>query len=96
MACSELVKVNLTIIIIQRITHAFDYTFNCAFDKSNVCGSHSNANANVQGTHSNANANALNILWKHLNAHSNAHSNAFAFVNKPVGYPLGCTTEVTD
>ena len=43
-------KVNLTMIIIQRITHAFD----CAFDTSNVCGSHSNAN--VCGTHSNANA----------------------------------------
>ena len=38
MACCELVKVNLTIVIIQRITHAFD----CAFDKSNVCGSHAN------------------------------------------------------
>ena len=36
MACCELVKVNLTIIIIQIITHTFD----CAFDKSNVCGSH--------------------------------------------------------
>ena len=87
MACSELVKVNLTIIVIQRITHAFDCTFDCAFDKSNVSGSHSKANANVQSTHSNA--NALNILWKHLNAHSNAqhsnaHSNAFAFVNKSV------------
>ena len=32
MACCELVKVNLTIIIIQRITHTFD----CAFEKSNV------------------------------------------------------------
>ena len=42
--CCELVKVNLTIIMIQRITHAFDSTFDCAFDKSNVCGSHSNAN----------------------------------------------------
>ena len=70
MACCELVKVNLTIIIIQRITYAFDCTFGCAFDKSNVCGSH---------------ANAFAILWSHLNAHSNAqHSNAFAFVNKPV------------
>ena len=29
MACCELVKVNLTIIIIKRITHTFD----CAFDK---------------------------------------------------------------
>ena len=48
MACSELVKVNLTIIIIQRITYAFDFTFDCAFDKLNVCGSHSNANANVK------------------------------------------------
>ena len=37
-------KVNLTIIIIQRIAHAFDCVFSCAFDKSNVCGSHSNAN----------------------------------------------------
>ena len=36
-------KVNLTTIIIQRITHAFDRTFDCAFDKSNVCGSHANA-----------------------------------------------------
>ena len=53
MACCELVKVNLTIIIIQRITHAFDCTFDCAFDKSNVCGSHSNA---------------LKYLWRHLNA----------------------------
>ena len=43
-ACCELVKENLTIIIIQRITHAFDWAFACAFDKSNVCGSHSNAN----------------------------------------------------
>ena len=73
-------KVNLTIIIIQRITHAFDCTFDCAFDKSNVCGSHTNANA-------------LKNLWRHLNAHSNAqhsnvHSNAFAFVNKP-----GCRTK---
>ena len=66
-------KVNLTIILIQRITHAFD----CAFDKSNVCGSHSNANA-------------FTISLKHLNAHSNvqhsnAHSNALACVNKPAG-----------
>ena len=38
MACCELVKVNLTVIIIKRITHVFD----CAFDKSNVYGSHSN------------------------------------------------------
>ena len=72
-ACCEIV--NLTIIIIQRITQAFDF----AFDKSNVCGSHSSANANVYGTHSNA--NALKRLWRHLNAnsnalHSNAHSNA--------------------
>ena len=37
------VKVNLTIII-QRITHAFECAFGCAFDKSHVCGSHSNAN----------------------------------------------------
>ena len=44
--CCELVQVNLTIIIIiQRNTHAFDCRFHCAFDKSNVCGSHSNANA---------------------------------------------------
>ena len=55
MACCELVKVNLTIII-QRITHAFD----CAFDKLNVCGLHSNA---------------LKILWRHLNTHSNAFVN---------------------
>ena len=80
MTCCELVIVNVTIIIIQRIMHAFD----CEFDKSNVCGLHSNANANVYGTHS----NALKILWRHLNAHSNpqhsnAHSNAFVFVNKP-------------
>ena len=40
MACCEFVKVNLTIISIQRFTHAFDSAFNCAFDKSNVCGSH--------------------------------------------------------
>ena len=33
--------------IVQRITHAFDYAFGCAFHKSNVCWSHSNANANV-------------------------------------------------
>ena len=38
MACCELVKVNLTIIIIQRITHACDCTFDCAFDKRNDCG----------------------------------------------------------
>ena len=44
MACCELVKVNQTIIIIQRIMHAFDCAFDFAFDKSNVCGSHSNAN----------------------------------------------------
>ena len=44
MACCELVKVNLTIIIIQIITHAFDRAFDCTFDKSNDCGSHSNAN----------------------------------------------------
>ena len=44
---SHIVKVNLTIIIIQRITHAFDCAYGCAFDKSNVCGSHSNTNANV-------------------------------------------------
>ena len=47
MACCKRVKVNLTIIIIQRTTHTFDCAFGCAFDKSNVCGSHSNANANV-------------------------------------------------
>ena len=80
MACCELVKINLTIILIQIITYAFD----CAFDKSNVCGSHSNAN--VSGTYSNA--NALTISRRHLNTfssaqHSNAHSYAFAFVNKP-------------
>ena len=40
MAVFELVKMILTVIIIQRITHAFD----CAFDKSYVCVSHSNAN----------------------------------------------------
>ena len=34
---------NLTIIIIQRITRAFDRTVDCAFDKSNICGSHANA-----------------------------------------------------
>ena len=44
MTCCELVKVNLTIIIIQRIMHAFDCTFDWTFDKSNVCGSHSNVN----------------------------------------------------
>ena len=55
MASCELVKVNLTLIITQIIMHAFD----CAFDKSNVCGSHSNANA-------------FKISWKHFNAHSNA------------------------
>ena len=44
MACCELLKVNLTIIIIQRIMREFDCTFDCAFDKSNVCGSHSNVN----------------------------------------------------
>ena len=38
-------KVNLTITIIQRIKYAFDRTFDCALDKSNVCGSHANANA---------------------------------------------------
>ena len=54
MASCEFVKVNLAIIIIQRITHAFDGAFGCAFDKSNVCGSHSNAK--VYGTHSNVNA----------------------------------------
>ena len=32
MTC-ELVKVYLTIIIIQRIMHAFDCTCGCAFDK---------------------------------------------------------------
>ena len=53
--------------------HVFDCTFGCAFHKSNVCGSH--ANANVLGMH----ANALKKLWRH----SNAHLNAFAFVNKP-------------
>ena len=55
--------------------HAFDCVFHCAFDKSNVCGSHSNANA-------------LQISRRHLNAHSdaqysNSHSNAFTFVKKP-------------
>ena len=35
MACCELVKVKLTIIIIQRITYAYDCAFDCAFDKSN-------------------------------------------------------------
>ena len=55
--------------------HAFDCTFDCAFDKLNICGSHSNADA-------------LKNLWRQLNAHSNAQhsnadSNAFAFVNKP-------------
>ena len=64
MTCCELVKVNLTI-----IKNAFDCAFDCAFAKSNVCGSHSNANAN-----------AFTISRKHLNA----HSDAFAFVNKPV------------
>ena len=44
MACCELLKVNLTIIIIKRITHTFDCAYGCAFGKSNVCGSHSNAN----------------------------------------------------
>ena len=44
MTCCELVKVNLTIIIIQRITHAFDCAFGSAFDKLNVFWSHSNAN----------------------------------------------------
>ena len=74
MACCELVKVNLTIIIIQRIIHAFD----CTFDKSNVYGSHSNANA-------------FTISQRHLNAHSSAqHSNAFAFVNMPEFSPQ-CT-----
>ena len=66
---------NLTIIIIQTITHAF----NCAFGKSNVCGLHSN----VYGRHSNA--NAFSISWMHLNAHLDAqHSNAYSnvFVNK--------------
>ena len=57
-ACCELVKVNLTIIIIQRIMHALDCAFGwalgCAFDKSNVCGSQ--ANADVYGTDSKANA----------------------------------------
>ena len=74
MACCELVKVNLTVTINQIITDAFD----CAFDKSNVCRSHSNTNAN-----------AFTISRRHSNAHSiaqhlNAHSNAFAFANKPV------------
>ena len=77
LACCGLVKVILTIIIIQRITYAFDCAYGCAFEKSNICGSHSNANAN-----------AFTIVWNHLNAHSNAqhsnaHSNAFVFVNKP-------------
>ena len=67
MACCELVKVNIRILIIQRIMYAFD----CAFDKSNVCRSHPNANAN-----------AFTISRRHLNAHSNAqYSNSF--VNKP-------------
>ena len=70
-ACFELVKVNLTIIIIQRITHAFD----CTFDKSNVCGSHSNAKAfTISRRYFKAHSNVQ---------HSNAHSTAFAFVNKP-------------
>ena len=86
MARCELVKVNLTIIIIQRITHVFDCAFGCAFDKSNVCGSHSNANA-------------LKTSWRHLNAHSNAqhsnaHSNAFAFVNKPGQELIGVVSNV--
>ena len=34
----RIVKVILTIIIIPRITHAFDCAFNCAFDKSNILG----------------------------------------------------------
>ena len=82
MACCELVKVNLTIRIIEKIMHAIDCTFDCAFDKPNVCGSRSNANA-------------FTISLRHLNAHSNAqhsntHSNAFAFGNKPAkGYKGG-------
>ena len=83
MACCELVNVNLTIIIIQRITHAFDCASDCAFDKSNVCGSHSNANA-------------FTISRRHLTVHSNAqHSNAFAFVNKPDIFQE-CQIHVTD
>ena len=70
MACCEVVKVNLRIIIIQRLMYAFDCAFDCAFDKSNVCRSHPNANAN-----------AFTISRRHLNAHSNAqYSNSF---NKP-------------
>ena len=65
MACCELVKVNLTITINKIVTDAFD----CAFDKFNVCRSHSNANANT---------------FTISRRHSNAHSNAFAFANKPV------------
>ena len=81
MACCEIVKVNLTIII-QRIMHAFD----CAFHKSNVWGSHSNAN--VYGTH--LNANAFTISQRYLNAHSIVqHSNAF--VNKPGRLYSKCT-----
>ena len=38
MACCELVKVNLTIIIIQRIMYTFDCAFGWVFDKSNLCG----------------------------------------------------------
>ena len=71
-------KVNLTIII-QRIMHALD----SAFDKSNVCGSLSNAN--VLDTYSNVNAFKMSLrhLYAHSNAeHSNTHSNVFAFVNK--------------
>ena len=44
MTCCELVKVNLTIIIIKKIAHAFHCTFGWAFDKSNVGGSHSITN----------------------------------------------------
>ena len=47
MACCKLVKMNLTVIFTKRITHAFDCAFDCVFEKSDVCGSHSNANANV-------------------------------------------------
>ena len=58
MVCCELVKVNLTIIVIQRITHAFACEFDCAFDKSNLCESHSNAQ------HSNAHSNAFAFVNK--------------------------------
>ena len=34
MACCELVKLNITIIIIQRITNAFDCAVDCAFNNN--------------------------------------------------------------